>query len=84
MKTVIVQGLVVEYKGLYWGVIYSGGGHGEGEACGWGPIERAKITDPRYVKLTTDMTYEGSSDAFELRKGRFVSVIKTITFEVSP
>lgn len=81
MKAITTQGVAVEWQGRYWCEAHHGG-HGEGMFSGWGPIERARISDPRYCRRPIDMTYRGSPDEAELSKGRMVRVTKTVTYVV--
>jgi hypothetical protein len=76
-------GVVAELDGQYWGCQRPGGGHGEGDVMGFGPLERARISDPRYCTKPTDMVYRGSPDESKLKAARLVRVTKTTTFKVS-
>jgi hypothetical protein len=82
MKTATAAevGVAAESNGLYWGCQRAGGGHGEGDVMGFGPLENARISNPRYCRHPIDMTYKGSSDERELAKARLVPVIKTTTW----
>lgn len=79
---VIKEGIVIEKNGQYWGVVYEGGGHGDGgTAYGYGPLEKATIHDPRYVLHAEDVTYQRSPYVRELRGGKLVKVRSTVTTE---
>ena len=78
-KEIVLEGWAIELDGKYWGIQYEDGHFTE---YGWGPIEKAIIEDPRYVKKTTDVTYKNSPYIHELERGHFVKVKRTTTYEV--
>lgn len=76
-----VAGVVAEFKGKYWGVQYD---DGRCTCKDFGPIKNAEISDPKYCRKPTDMTYQ-SRDNPELNKlklAKLVKVKKTIIFEL--
>jgi hypothetical protein len=86
-KVKIIEGVVAEYNGKYWGTQYSDG-HCTGKD--FGDLEKAEISDPRYCKKPTDKTYDpentnGCNPEYDkLSKAKLVKVKKTITtdFEI--
>jgi hypothetical protein len=82
MATTIEIGVAAYLHGQFWGCQRPGGGHGEGDVMGYGPIENAKLNDPCYCLKPTDMTYTGSDYERKLAPARLVMVRKTTTFEV--
>lgn len=73
---VIEEGVVCELDGKYWGKQYQ---DGYSTAYGWGNIENARISDPKFCKIPEDMTYKGSPDAEILARGRLIAIRKTIS-----
>jgi hypothetical protein len=82
MVVTVETGVAAYLNGQFWGCQREGGGHGEGDVMGFGPIENAKLSDARYCTKPTDMTYGGSPYARKLAQARLVTVKKTTTFEV--
>jgi hypothetical protein len=85
MKTVkIIEGVVAEYNGKYWGTQYS---DGHCTSKDFGDFEKAEISDPNYCKKPTDKTYDpkntnGYNPHYDkLSKAKLVKVKKTITTE---
>ncbi|MFA7307615.1 MAG: hypothetical protein WC026_13185 [Hyphomicrobium sp.] len=68
MKRIIEKGLVVEYKGKYWG-------KKEGEYDGWTTIEEAYIAKKKYVTKPED--FAPPSLERELKKGKLIEVKRT-------
>ena len=85
MKEVkIIEGVVAEYKGRYWGEQYS---DGHGTAYNFGSLNNAKISDPKYCTMATDMTWKPTKDRYNseydaLQKAKLLKVKKTITIEI--
>lgn len=75
----IEEGVVAEYEGGYWGLQYEDGYSSE---YGFGSIFKATISDPKYCKKPTDMTYRGSRHLEKLEKASLRTVAKTTTYEV--
>ncbi len=73
-------GVVAEFGGLFWGVQYE---DGQSTAYDFGPIENARIADPKYCHQPTDLTYKGSYDTEKLKAARLLPVHKTTIYEVS-
>lgn len=66
--------VVAEYNGKFWGVQYEDGHSTE---CGFGPIEKARASDPRYCAKPTDMTWTPTDGRWnhefdQLKKARLV------------
>jgi hypothetical protein len=74
-RTKLEQGVVIEYKGKYWGTVYE---DGQCHEDGWVKLEKAGIHDPRFLKKPEDTTYNGSPDIRELQKGRLIPIKRTI------
>ena len=72
-------GLVARSGDEFWGVQYS---DGQVQEMGFGPIQNAKIADPRYCGKATDLVYCGSPDAAKLSNARMVHVTITTIYEV--
>ena len=79
-REIIVEGtagVVAEYNGRFWGTQYE---DGHSTSYGYGPIEKARVSDPEYCKKPTDMTWDprntnGYNPNYdELKKGRLVAV----------
>jgi hypothetical protein len=80
-SVVIVEaGVVAELYGEFFGVQYA---DGQCTEYGFGPIEKAKISDPKYCKKPSDMTYKGSYVESKLKAAVLRQVIKTTTYEVA-
>lgn len=82
--TRVREGVVAELEGSYWGVQEEdSGGPGPWKAWGFGPIQKAHVSDPRYCKNPEDMTYPSNErDRALLRRARLVPVRITTTWEV--
>ena len=87
-KTIESIGVVVELEGKYWGVT-SADGHST--SYGFGPIENAEVSDPRYCTKATDVTWNPHwpepnsryNPDYETLKGATLRKIKiTKTYEV--
>ena len=74
-RTTAKEGVVIEYNGKYWGVVYD---DGQCHAVGWVKLEKAGIHDPRFLTKPEDATYNGSPDIKELQKGRLIPIKRTI------
>lgn len=83
LKTIVKSGVVAEYQGQYWGVQHA---DGHSTSYGWGPIEKAHISDPQYCRQATAMTWTPRPDSpynpdYEaLKKARLISVSLTQTW----
>lgn len=77
MKT-IKDIYVIQYGDKFWGTQYADG-HSTSE--GYGPIEKAKIVNPKYCLRPEDATYRGSHYVKELRKGKIVGYRKITILE---
>jgi len=86
-KVKVIEGVVAEYNGKYWGKQYE---DGYGTSKDFGEFDKAQISDPEHCKKPTDMTYDPQNtngynpDFDKLSKARLVKVKKTITthFEI--
>ncbi len=78
-------GVVAEYKGGFWGIQYM---DGHSTCKGFGSIENADVSDPKYCSKPTDKTYNPSNcggynpDYNELEKSRLVKIKKIVVFEI--
>jgi hypothetical protein len=70
MKT--ETGVMVIKDGMGWGTV-----RGEGTYQGWMNVEEATISDPKYCKQPTDLTYKNSPYESELGTGSLVVVERT-------
>ena len=83
-KVEIIEGVVAEYNGKYWGKQYQ---DGRCTSKDFGDIEKAEISNPEYCTKPTDMTWDpentnGYNHEYELlKKAKLVKVKKTITIE---
>ena len=83
-KVKIIEGVVAEYNGKYWGTQYS---DAQCTSKDFGDLEKAEISDPRYCEKPTDKTYDpkntnGYNPEYDkLSKAKLVKVKKTITTE---
>lgn len=77
--TVVVEGVVAELNGEYWGSQYYGGSP---TANGFGPIERAAIADPRLCCSAVNFLDGKSPYLPQLSKARLVKIKKTVQYEV--
>jgi hypothetical protein len=78
-KVLTNTGVVAELNGKYWGVQYE---DGHCTAYDFGPIENAKVSDPKYCKLARDMTYRGSLDVRKLDQAQLLPVTITTIYEI--
>jgi hypothetical protein len=85
MSEIIVEGVAAEYNGKYWGIQYQ---DGHSTSSDFGELDKATISDPRYCKKPTDMTYDPKNnggrnpDYDKLGKARLVPIRKTIKVEL--
>ncbi len=79
MTTIKQHGIVVEYRGKFWGTTFYDAEYTIRE---WTTIDKADMGDPEFCKSPQSFTYHGSPESKELAKGRLVRVTKTTTFEV--
>jgi len=77
-KTIVKTGVVAEFEGKYWGIVYQ-----DGKCCseGFTDIEKAHVADPEYCKAPVHMSYAGSYDCTRLRKAKLVNIKITTTYE---
>ena len=86
-KVEVIEGVVAEYNGKYWGTQYK---DSQCTSNGFGDFDKALIEDEKYCKKPTDMTYHPKNaggynpDYIELEKSKLINVKKTITtdFEI--
>ena len=69
-------GVQVMKDGKAWGTVYE-----DGHSCcyGWMSPDEAPIHNPKFTRKPESVTYKGSPDIKELRKGKLVNVIRTTT-----
>jgi len=80
MKKVIKKtGVVAEKNGKYWGVQREGNHYTESD---FGDISNATISNPKFCKKPTDMTWDGSHNTKRLRQARLRKIVRTIIYEV--
>lgn len=82
-KIKIIEGVVAEYKGRYWGVQEE---DARSTCSGFGEFDKASMCDPRFCKKPTDMTWTPTDGRYnrdyeELNKAKLVFAKKTITIE---
>lgn len=70
-------GVVAKLNDKYWGIIHE---DGHSTSYGWTTIDKASVSDIKYCKKPSDMTYEGSPYTSELEKSTLVRLEKTIIF----
>lgn len=76
----IQVGVVAELNGKYFGLQYE---DSQCRSYGFGPIEKATISDPDFCQQPERLTYKGSPDERELKKATLRTIKKTITWEIS-
>lgn len=80
-KTIVKDGVVVEYEGQYWGNHYPYAASDEVPVMGWvNDIFSATVGDPNIYKKPTSF-HNTSMEYSELSKGRLVPVKITTTYE---
>jgi hypothetical protein len=72
-------GVVAELNGKFWGIEYE---DGHSTSYAFGPIEKAKMSDPQFCTKPEDMTYGDSPYLRELRMARLVKVTMTTVYAV--
>ncbi len=83
-KVKVIEGVVAEYNGKYWGTQYA---DGYSTSKKFGDFEKAEISNPEFCTKPTDMTWNPqSADGYnheynELSKARLIKVRKTIITE---
>ena len=83
-KVEVIEGVVAEYNGQYWGEQHSDGQY---TYMDFGEFDKAKISNPKYCKKPTDLTYDPENtggynpDYYKLKNARLIIVRKTITTE---
>lgn len=76
----VEHGVLVMKEGKAWGITYADGR----ETCyGWLDPSKAELSDPRFVKKPTDLTYKGSRHVKELSTARVSKVTRTVIVQVS-
>ncbi len=84
-KKTTKTGVVAEFGGKYWGTQYS---DGQCTATDFGPIEKAKVSDPEFCKEPTDMTWTPrpdspyNSDYEQLKKAVLKNITVTTIYEI--
>lgn len=79
VKTVVVEGLVAEFDGKYWGTQYE---DGQCTINDFGNIDKAKISESELLTNPCDLTYRGSPDTAKLGKAKLVRVKVTTVYEI--
>ena len=77
--TKVSHGVVALHDGKYWGILYE---DGQVTSEGFGSIESARVSDQKYCKIPTDMTWNGSPYKPELARAKLVPVTITTVWEV--
>lgn len=83
-NTEIIEGVVAELNGKFWGVQYK---DGHGTSNDFGDLTKANIGNPDFCKSPTDMTWNPefqnryNPDYELLKKAKLVKVRKTIIIE---
>ena len=77
--TTVRAGVVAEKDGKYWGVQYADGYVTEED---FGPVEKARVSNPKYCLKPTDMVYQGHYGIKELAKATLRPITITTTYEV--
>ena len=83
-KVEIIEGVVAEYNGKFWGIQYA---DGHSTSKDFGDFEKAEISNSKYCTKPTDMTWNPQetnryNHEYELlKKAKLVKVKKTITTE---
>ena len=80
MKTLINErrGVVACRKDKFWGIQYE---DGYSTSYAYGPPKNATISDPRFCKKPTDLTYKDSPYIRDLEEGELVPVVETVYWE---
>lgn len=84
-KTEIIESVIAEHNGKYWGTIYS-----DGKSTSYDfidDIKNAEIHNPEYCHKPTDMTWTPDSNYSnpnydKLSNAHFIKIRKTITTEI--
>lgn len=84
MKNVkIIEGVVAEYNGKFWGIQYD---DGCSKVKDFGDLDNAQICNPEYCVKPTDMTWNSDNmynPEYELLKKATLKLVrKTITTEI--
>jgi hypothetical protein len=83
-KIEIIEGVVAEYDGKFWGTQYA---DAQCTSMGFGDFDKAEISDPKYCTKPTDKTWDpkntlGYNPYYkELEKARLIKVRRIITTE---
>jgi len=72
---------MVVKDGKGWGTLYS---DGHSTADGWVRLEDATIYDPEFCAKPEYVTYPGSPQIDELRRGKLVNVVRVTTVTILP
>jgi hypothetical protein len=72
----VVTGVVAKKDGKYWGIQYDDGKITE---YGYGPIGRAVMNDPEFVKRPEDMTFQSDPAFLEQLRGATLTLVKVTT-----
>jgi len=75
----VVEGVVAECNGEYWGKQYEDGYCTEYD---FGPILNATLSDPEFCHKPTDLTYKDSHEIPQLEQAKLVPIRKTIIWEL--
>lgn len=84
-KTEIIEGVIAELNGKYWGIKYQDGNNTLYDFID--DINNAEIHDPKYCYKPTDMTWTPDSNFNnpyydKLSNAHFINVRKTIITEI--
>lgn len=79
-KAIRIEGVVAELGGKFWGIQYEDGHSTE---YAFGPVEKAKVSDPKYCHKPEDLTYEGDTyNRPKLAKATLRRIVITTVYEV--
>jgi|HubBroStandDraft_5_1064220.scaffolds.fasta_scaffold328138_2 hypothetical protein len=78
-KAIVVEGVVARLGDKYWGCQYEDGHSTE---YGFGPVENAKVSSPKYCQAPEDMTYREDYQRAELAKAVLVPIRITRIYDV--
>jgi hypothetical protein len=83
-KVEVIEGVAAMYNGKFWGFEHN---YGDSPSKGFVDFDNAEISDPRYCKEPTDMTWNPANtnrynpEYGMLKKATLVNVRKTVTTE---
>lgn len=78
------KGVVIELNGKFLHEWEDRSGPGSSSGWAWGPVEEAKIYDPRYVTRPTDAAHHSFPIHEDLRRARLMKARRKIIVSVEP